>query len=282
MQIEIVLDPPDPPLVSAAGQLQPPLQQQQFQPPPPPPPVVLDHHPSWKLHRNPFWRVKHPAGNKLTQVVPYGDQQSQQPYGSSQSPQSPYEPVSSSANRHSAPIYVYQAGQDVNGRVIMRLAPGTKKIVEHLGIKVMFLGRIDMSVGIHEGKPHYDFISLSKELAPPSSIMNEMVLPFKFRNLDMEFESYRGRNVSVRYIIKVKMERKFLPPVSKEHDLWVQALGTEPNEHEPIKMEVGIEGKGNAVVRQPCYFIVFLVVYVNCNLNLKCNVLFNSYRLSPY
>jgi len=167
----------------------------------------------------------------------------QQPYQVQPSPSSPYEPVSTSVNRHAAPIYVYHAGQDVEGRVVIRLTPGsTKKIVEHLGIKVMFLGRIDMSVGIHEGKPHYDFISLSKELAPPSRIVsNEQVLPFKFRNLDMEFESYKGRNVSVRYIVKVLLERKFLPPITQEHDLWVQIVGQEPLEHEPIKMEVGIE-----------------------------------------
>lgn len=244
-----------PQMMMMQGGQQPPQQQQIQQPPP----VVLDHHPSWKLHKNPFWRVKHPAGNKLAQVVPYGEQaqyqqQQQQyqqaPYGTAVSPQSqtsmvpssPYEPVSTSANRHTAPIYVYMAGQDVHGRVIMRLAPGAKKMVEHLGVKVMFIGRIDMSVGIHEGKPHYDFISLSRELAPPSRLVGgDVVLPFKFRNLDMEFESYRGRNVSVRYIIKVLMERKFLPPVTKEHDLWVQAIGMEPREHEPIKMEVGIE-----------------------------------------
>ena len=44
-----------------------------------------------------------------------------------------------------------------------------------------------------------------------------------------------------RYIIRVVMERKFLPPLTKEHDVWVQMLGTEPSHHEAIKMEVGIE-----------------------------------------
>ena len=97
-------------------------------------------------------------------------------------------------------------------------------------------------MGIHEGRPHYDFTSLSKELAPPGMLYQpETVLPFFFKNMDKEFESYAGRNVAVRYIIKVVMERKFLPPLTKEHDIWVQQLGQPPANDEAIKMEVGIE-----------------------------------------
>jgi vacuolar protein sorting-associated protein 26 len=66
-------------------------------------------------------------------------------------------------------------------------------------------------------------------------------LPFLFRNMDKEHESYRGRNVSVRYFVKVLLERKFLPPINKEHDVWVQLLGQPPQQNEAIKMEVGIE-----------------------------------------
>lgn len=59
--------------------------------------------------------------------------------------------------------------------------------------------------------------------------------------MDKEHESYKGRNVAVRYFVKVVIERKFLPPITKEHDVWVQILGQEPTENEAIKMEVGIE-----------------------------------------
>jgi len=37
------------------------------------------------------------------------------------------------------------------------------------------------------------------------------------------------------------VERKFLPPIQKEQDVWVQIVGTPPKENEAIKMEVGIE-----------------------------------------
>ena len=99
-----------------------------------------------------------------------------------------------------------------------------------------------MDMAIHEGRPHYDFISLSKELVPPGTLYNaKTVVPFHFRNVEKEFESYRGRNVSVQYFVRVAVERKFLPPLHKEHEVFVQIIGKEPEVNESIKMEVGIE-----------------------------------------
>mmetsp|Transcript_30714 Transcript_30714/g.72067 ORF Transcript_30714/g.72067 Transcript_30714/m.72067 type:complete len:314 (-) Transcript_30714:59-1000(-) len=137
-------------------------------------------------------------------------------------------------------FFAYEASQDIEGQVIITMPPGKK--TEHLGIRVQFIGRIDMSVGIHEGKPHYDFVSLAKELSPPGVLYQQQtVLPFRFKNMDKELESYRGRNVSVRYMIQFVMERKFMPPLRREHDVWVQLLQQAPSHDEPIKMEVGIE-----------------------------------------
>jgi vacuolar protein sorting-associated protein 26 len=153
---------------------------------------------------------------------------------------------------------VYEGSQVVQGTVAIRIPPGGKGRLEHLGIRITFIGRIDMSVGIHEGKPSYDVSSLSRELAPPGTLYSAssmmapsasgggmsyppaLTLPFRF-GMDKELESYRGRNVSVRYVLKVSVDRKFLPPVTQERDVWVQLLGRGPDVHEPIKMEVGIE-----------------------------------------
>jgi hypothetical protein len=83
--------------------------------------VPMDHYPSWKLHKNPFWRVKHPNGTKLASVAP-----TMSPYGEMQvKPQ----------------IFAYESHQDISGVVTLHVAPG--KRLEHLGIKVQFIGRID-------------------------------------------------------------------------------------------------------------------------------------------
>jgi vacuolar protein sorting-associated protein 26 len=231
------------------------IEQQQQQPVPLGPRsneiIPMDHYPSWKLHKNPFWRVKHPSGTKMAAVAPNSF---------------------SGELEVKSQLFAYEAHQDVGGFVTLHVAPGKK--IEHLGIKVQFIGRIDMvsrdtgtyiiwvicnaahshasliilvvrsgqGFGVNEGRPHYDFISLSKELMPPGTLyQNISELPFLFRNMDKEHESYRGRNVSVRYFVKVVLDRKFLPPLQKEHDVWVQMLGQPPQNNQAIKMEVGIE-----------------------------------------
>jgi hypothetical protein len=72
--------------------------------------IPMKHVPSWKLRKNPFWRV----GNT---VVP--------------------------TNEIGRPLlYAYEASQDVGGKVVLTLPPGKK--ADHLGIKIQFIGRIDM------------------------------------------------------------------------------------------------------------------------------------------
>jgi len=186
----------------------------------------IDHYPNWKLHKNPFWRVKHPNSSRFqsqASVVPFV----------------PFVPQGQHQMQETA-LFAYEQSQDIGGIVTLQVATGKK--VEHLGIKIQFIGRIDMSMGVNEGRPHYNFVSLSKELAPPGVLYQSVTeLPFLFRNMDKQHESYRGRNVSVRYFVKVILERKFLPPLKKEHDIWIQVLGQAPAQNESIKMEVGIE-----------------------------------------
>merc|ERR1719410_1024280 len=159
--------------------------------------------PSWKVRRNPFHHALKQTGT--------GD------------------------------TFAYDSCEDVKGNVILSLPYG--KRVDHLGIKVEFVGRIDMSpMAVHDGRAHYDFISLSKELAPPGAIFApSMTFPFKFKSIEKPYETYHGRNVSIRYIVRVAIERKYLPPITNEKEVIVQVLGEEPPGNEPIKMEVGIE-----------------------------------------
>lgn len=141
---------------------------------------------------------------------------------------------------HLHSLHAYDASEDVEGDVILYLPQG--KRADHLGIKVQFFGRIDMQHHSTEGRPHYDFVSLSKELSPPGSLyLPKTVLPFRFSNIEKELETYRGRNVSVKYFVRAVVERKFLPPLHKEQEVIVQICGSEPHVNEPIKMEVGIE-----------------------------------------
>lgn len=76
-----------------------------------------------------------------------------------------------------------------------------------------------------DGRPHYDFISLSKELEPPCTIYDQRrTYPFNFPNVEKIHETYHGKHVSVHYFIRVALERKFLPPLTKEREVIVQKL----------------------------------------------------------
>ena len=181
----------------------------------------LRHRPSWKVRKNVFTVLKpiNKQQNNHDGIIGGGGNSS-----------------SSSSNN----LLVYSCYHDTEGQVTLSMSPGKK--LDHLGIQVKFFGRIDMDGGAHEGRqPHYDFISLSKELLHPGSIYDTRCIPFNFRGVEKIHESYHGRNVSVRYFVRVEVARQWLPPITQEAEVIVQLPGYEPSINDPIKMEVGIE-----------------------------------------
>ncbi|ACI64369.1 predicted protein, partial [Thalassiosira pseudonana CCMP1335] len=146
-------------------------------------------------------------------------------------------------NNEGERIMVYSCDHDTEGEVTLTMPHGKK--LDHMGIQVKFFGRIDMvrlEAGTHEGgRPHYDCISLSKELLPPGSLYDTRTIPFNFRGVEKIHESYHGRNVSVKYFVRVEVQRQWLPAITQEHEVLIQRRGVEPSVNEPIKMEVGIE-----------------------------------------
>ena len=102
----------------------------------------LRHRPSWKVRKNVFTVLKpinnHP--NSHDGIIGGGN-----------------------CSSNNGNILAYSCFHDTEGQVTLSMSPGKK--LDHLGIQVKFFGRIDMDGGAHEGRqPHYDFISLSKEL----------------------------------------------------------------------------------------------------------------------
>jgi Vacuolar protein sorting-associated protein 26 len=178
----------------------------------------MDHYPSWKLHKNPFWRVKHrqqgvkqqqqqqqqvmasdPSSSIMVQhnsqfapnpgmmqnspvfqqqqqphpqqyqqqptsmmqqqqpgmmqqqqpgMMPYSQGMMQQPGMQQQQQQQPLQGMSSPMTMimmddgTQSAVVAFEATRDVGGIVRLLVPPGKK--MEHLGIKVQFIGRIDM------------------------------------------------------------------------------------------------------------------------------------------
>lgn len=130
---------------------------------------------------------------------------------------------------------VFMDGEDVKGQVTINLNKGKK--LEHLGIRVELVGVIE---NLYDNKQNSTFLQLVRDLEPPGSLTDNMTYDFSFNRVEKQFESYNGIVVRLRYYINVVINRNY-NRITKEEEFIVQNLGVEPDENEPIKMEVGIE-----------------------------------------
>lgn len=105
---------------------------------------------------------------------------------------------------------------------------------------------------------HYEFVSMSQELASAGEMRQAQTFDFTFKNVEKQYESYSGINVKLRcvstcgvdgldkakthsrYYLRVSMGRR-MGEVVKERELWVHSYRMPPDSNMSIKMEVGIE-----------------------------------------
>ena len=75
--------------------------------------------------------------------------------------------------------------------------------MEHTGIKIELTGQIEQ----HSDKKNPSrFISMTRDLEPAGIITNEITnINFDFKNVEKQFETYRGNNISVKYNLKVSV-----------------------------------------------------------------------------
>ncbi|RMY88186.1 hypothetical protein D0864_06695 [Hortaea werneckii] len=135
--------------------------------------------------------------------------------------------------REKCPLYL--DGETVKGAVTIR--PKDGKRLEHTGIKVQFVGTIEM---FFDRGTHHEFLSLQTELASPGELQHPVTLPFAFKNVEKPYESYNGINVKLRYFLRVTVSRR-MADVVREKDLWVYSYRQPPESNSVIKMDVGIE-----------------------------------------
>jgi len=193
--------------------------------------------PSFTLRKNPFL-ITDARQQKPSTIKTFGavETLSQEPVGSDNGSQ-----------HHEHYEYpIYSTDQNVSGFVNLKLE-NRNKPYEHLGVNIEFIGRTEV-FSLMEGKPFHNFISVKKELLSPGVLTSSSRVPFSFQNLDLQDETYGGRNICLRHFIRVTLERKFLPPKVKEKDIIIQKMQSIDHilqnmnkQNKPIKMEVGIE-----------------------------------------
>ncbi|KAL3476346.1 vacuolar protein sorting-associated protein 26-domain-containing protein [Aspergillus californicus] len=136
---------------------------------------------------------------------------------------------------HREKVPLYMDGESVKGAVTVR--PKDGKRLEHTGIKVQFIGTIEI---FYDRGNHHEFLSLVQELAAPGELQHPQTFPFNFKNVEKQYESYNGINVKLRYFVRVTVSRR-MADVIREKDLWVYSYRMPPDSNSPIKMDVGIE-----------------------------------------
>nr|ODN88569.1 vacuolar protein sorting 26 [Cryptococcus depauperatus CBS 7841] len=129
---------------------------------------------------------------------------------------------------------VYYDGESIVGTVSVRNKDGKK--VQHEGIRIELIGSIEL---FYDKGNHYEFLSLSQELAAGGELRQAQTFDFIFKNVEKQYESYTGINVKLRqyrYYLRVSMNRAV-----KEREVWVHSYRMPPEANVGIKMEVGIE-----------------------------------------
>lgn len=134
-------------------------------------------------------------------------------------------------------LYVYMDDESVKGKIVVNLGKGTKE-VEHKGIRVDFIGQIEL---FYDRGHHHQFLNLSRELSPPGKLVQDQSYEFDFSQVDKKSESYNGINARLRYFVRFVITRSMAPNITAEQDVWVIRYDDPPEIDKPIKMEVGIE-----------------------------------------
>ncbi|CAD8184717.1 unnamed protein product [Paramecium pentaurelia] len=132
---------------------------------------------------------------------------------------------------------VYSDDDDISGVVDLRMNKNKK--IDHLGIRIELIGRIEI---LNDQKQSSDFMSMGRELDAQGILLEDKTYKFTFNKFEKQYESYYGKEVKLRYYLRVTMNRNY-GQVKKEIEFAVQIVDKE-QENQPqtsLKLEVGIE-----------------------------------------
>lgn len=133
-------------------------------------------------------------------------------------------------------VPIYYDMERVGGEVTIKPIREGKRI-EHAGITIEFVGRIDI---LTDRRQSSDFTTIERVLEMPGEMAQEKTFKFEFTNCEKLHESYKGIAVNLRYFLRVTVKRRVTNFV-QEKDLWVHTFHNIGEINNSIKMEVGIE-----------------------------------------
>lgn len=99
---------------------------------------------------------------------------------------------------------------------------------------------IGLIENFYDKNQNLQFLTLSRELEPPGTLSENATYDFNFNNVEMEYESYCGICVRLRYFILISINRSY-GTIREEEEFVVFNPTTEPETNAKLRMEVGIE-----------------------------------------
>lgn len=134
---------------------------------------------------------------------------------------------------------LYEEMETIGGRITLIVIGKEGKAVSHRGIKVEFVGKIQMD---YDPSNSQEFVTQLRHLDDPGMLSGTQQYSFEFTNVEKKYETYSGINVSLRYFLRVTVVRgQYTPDTVREFDIAVQRTVPEPPVNSSIRMEVGIE-----------------------------------------
>jgi vacuolar protein sorting-associated protein 26 len=134
---------------------------------------------------------------------------------------------------------MYYDTDPVKGKVVVQL--NKNKNFEHNGIKVELIGVIE---NYKEKTKSSRFIALTRDLEAPGQLNNEIThFDFEFSNVEKQYETYKGKNVCVKYFLQTTMSSKYKGVVHEAEFVVFKpkSLSDLQKDNKPQIIEVGIE-----------------------------------------
>lgn len=131
-------------------------------------------------------------------------------------------------------MQVFTQGDEIKGKLHVKCS----KSFEHQGLKLRLIGEI---ISVYDRGEHSQFLSQELVLGPAGTHPVQASYDFDFPNAKLEHDSYNGVNAKLRYYLQFSAPRSYAADVLKEQEFWVVNYGEGPEQHNSIRMEVGIE-----------------------------------------
>ncbi|TDH69195.1 hypothetical protein CCR75_002281 [Bremia lactucae] len=138
----------------------------------------------------------------------------------------------------STELPLFRDDEKICGILTVKVSAG--KHLEHTGLKLELLGIIEVPL---DRSAKYEFSTSARDLQLSGEIIEgEQTFQFEFANVAKPYESYHGKSVELKYILRATLARgKYARKIVHEQELWVQRVDPPPPVDRSIKMEVGIE-----------------------------------------